>query len=187
MLMLYVDGYALKRLLWLMMRFSWDTRDAAKPAAQLQAHDREILAVAFAPNVDFPHLILTGSADKVCTELAINHIAVAEQCYRPSNYATGVSLTSPFTSSKRTQTRSSTSHGHHTTRPCLPPRQVIVGSTSGISHRLASSKLRMTKRMALLNSSSCTEVSSTQFLRKHCLRIWYRSYCPPDRLLLGTW
>ncbi|KAI0660577.1 histone acetyltransferase type B subunit 2 [Cubamyces menziesii] len=42
----------------------WDTRDATKPAAQLQAHDREILAVAFTPNVDFPHLILTGSADK---------------------------------------------------------------------------------------------------------------------------
>ncbi|KAI0334433.1 histone acetyltransferase type B subunit 2 [Cubamyces sp. BRFM 1775] len=42
----------------------WDTRDATKPAAELQAHDREILAVAFTPNVDFPHLILTGSADK---------------------------------------------------------------------------------------------------------------------------
>ncbi|RDX51929.1 histone acetyltransferase type B subunit 2 [Lentinus brumalis] len=42
----------------------WDTRDATKPAAQVQAHDREILAVSFTPNVDFPHLILTGSADK---------------------------------------------------------------------------------------------------------------------------
>ncbi|RPD82156.1 histone acetyltransferase type B subunit 2 [Lentinus tigrinus ALCF2SS1-7] len=42
----------------------WDTRDASKPAAQVQAHDREILAVSFTPNVDFPHLILTGSADK---------------------------------------------------------------------------------------------------------------------------
>ncbi|KAI0361077.1 histone acetyltransferase type B subunit 2 [Trametes cingulata] len=46
------------------MLMLWDTRDATKPAAQLQAHDREILAVAFTPNVDFPNLILTGSADK---------------------------------------------------------------------------------------------------------------------------
>ncbi|KAI9057017.1 histone acetyltransferase type B subunit 2 [Trametes sanguinea] len=46
------------------MLMLWDTRDASKPAAQLQAHEREILAVAFTPNVDFPHLILTGSADK---------------------------------------------------------------------------------------------------------------------------
>ncbi|KAI8981164.1 histone acetyltransferase type B subunit 2 [Trametes punicea] len=46
------------------MLMLWDTRDAAKPAAQLQAHEREILAVAFTPNVEFPHLILTGSADK---------------------------------------------------------------------------------------------------------------------------
>lgn len=44
---------------------SWDTRASTKPANQLQAHDREILAVSFTPNVDFPHLILTGSADKV--------------------------------------------------------------------------------------------------------------------------
>ncbi|KAI0375504.1 histone acetyltransferase type B subunit 2 [Pilatotrama ljubarskyi] len=46
------------------MLMLWDTRDATKPAAQLQAHGREILAVAFTPNVDFPNLILTGSADK---------------------------------------------------------------------------------------------------------------------------
>ncbi|KAI0639912.1 histone acetyltransferase type B subunit 2 [Trametes polyzona] len=46
------------------MLMLWDTRDATKPAAQLEAHEREILAVAFTPNVDFPHLILTGSADK---------------------------------------------------------------------------------------------------------------------------
>lgn len=169
MLMLYVGGYVQQCLTLLMMRFSWDTRDAAKPAAQLQAHDREILAVAFTPNVDFPHLILTGSADKVCTELAIYHIIGTKQCYRPFNYATGVSWTSLFTSSRRTQTRSFTSHGHHTTRPYSPPRRVIVGSTSGISHRLASSKLRMTKRMARLNSSSYTEVSPAQFLLKTLL------------------
>ncbi|KAI0673634.1 histone acetyltransferase type B subunit 2 [Trametes maxima] len=46
------------------MLMLWDTRDATKPAAQLQAHDREILAVAFTPNPQFPHLLLTGSADK---------------------------------------------------------------------------------------------------------------------------
>ncbi|KAI0652363.1 histone acetyltransferase type B subunit 2 [Trametes meyenii] len=46
------------------MLMLWDTRDATKPATQLQAHDREILAVAFTPNPQFPHLLLTGSADK---------------------------------------------------------------------------------------------------------------------------
>ena len=49
----------------MLTRHSWDTRDATKPAVQLQAHDREILAVSFTPNVDFPYLVLTGSADKV--------------------------------------------------------------------------------------------------------------------------
>ncbi|KAH9920217.1 histone acetyltransferase type B subunit 2 [Epithele typhae] len=45
------------------MLMIWDTRDASKPMHALQAHDREILAVSFTPNVDFPNLILTGSAD----------------------------------------------------------------------------------------------------------------------------
>ncbi|KAM5536021.1 hypothetical protein V8D89_010279 [Ganoderma adspersum] len=42
----------------------WDTRAASSPVTQLQAHDREILAVSFTPNDSFPHLVLTGSADK---------------------------------------------------------------------------------------------------------------------------
>lgn len=43
------------------MLMIWDTRQAA-PANQVQAHDAEILAVAFSPSAE--RLILTGSVDK---------------------------------------------------------------------------------------------------------------------------
>lgn len=43
----------------------WDTRTATEPVTKVQAHDREILAVAFSPASE--HLLVTGSADKVCT------------------------------------------------------------------------------------------------------------------------
>ncbi|GJE86228.1 WD40 domain-containing protein [Phanerochaete sordida] len=43
------------------MLMVWDTRASSAPVFQLQAHDREILAVAYSPAVD--HLLLTGSAD----------------------------------------------------------------------------------------------------------------------------
>jgi WD40 repeat protein len=41
---------------------SWDTRQKA-PTSSIQAHDQEILAVAFNPGVE--SLLITGSADKV--------------------------------------------------------------------------------------------------------------------------
>lgn len=41
---------------------SWDTRQKA-PTSSLQAHDQEILAVAFNPGAET--LLITGSADKV--------------------------------------------------------------------------------------------------------------------------
>lgn len=47
--------------------YSWDTRAKIDPEQSIQAHDREILAVAFSPASE--HLILTGSADKVCAVL----------------------------------------------------------------------------------------------------------------------
>lgn len=45
------------------MLLLWDTRSPTEPKLQIQAHDREILAVACSPAVE--HLIVTGSADKV--------------------------------------------------------------------------------------------------------------------------
>lgn len=44
------------------MLILWDTRSPTEPKLQVQAHDREILAVAFSPATE--HLLVTGSADK---------------------------------------------------------------------------------------------------------------------------
>nr|GAT59830.1 WD40 repeat-like protein [Mycena chlorophos] len=44
------------------MLMIWDTRTPTQPSIQTQAHEREILAVAFSPAKE--HLLLTGSADK---------------------------------------------------------------------------------------------------------------------------
>lgn len=46
--------------------FSWDTRAPTEATAKIQAHDREILSCAFSPACE--HLIVTGSADKVCMD-----------------------------------------------------------------------------------------------------------------------
>ncbi|KAG6841560.1 hypothetical protein C0991_009595 [Blastosporella zonata] len=42
----------------------WDKRTATNPTIKVEAHDQEILAVAFSPST--PHLLITGSADKTC-------------------------------------------------------------------------------------------------------------------------
>ncbi|KAH9948186.1 WD40 repeat-like protein [Amylocystis lapponica] len=44
------------------MLLIWDSRAPSDAVTKIQAHDREILAVAFSPAVD--HLLVTGSADK---------------------------------------------------------------------------------------------------------------------------
>ncbi|KAJ8515438.1 hypothetical protein ONZ45_g7158 [Pleurotus djamor] len=44
------------------MLLIWDTRTPQGATTKVEAHDREILAVAFSPSVDY--LVLTGSADK---------------------------------------------------------------------------------------------------------------------------
>ena len=43
---------------------SWDTRSPLDPKVKVEAHESEILAVAFSPANE--HLLVTGSADKVC-------------------------------------------------------------------------------------------------------------------------
>ena len=52
------------RSVWVHGKFfcSWDTRQKA-PTSSMQAHDQEILAVAFNPGSET--LLITGSADKV--------------------------------------------------------------------------------------------------------------------------
>jgi len=44
------------------MLMIWDTRTPTEPKLKVQAHDSEILAVAFSPATE--HLLVTGSADK---------------------------------------------------------------------------------------------------------------------------
>ncbi|KAG6911313.1 hypothetical protein DXG01_002152 [Tephrocybe rancida] len=46
------------------MLMIWDKRAPANATTKVEAHDQEILAVAFSPST--PHLIITGSADKTC-------------------------------------------------------------------------------------------------------------------------
>ena len=46
---------------------SWDTRTPTDAVTKYQAHDREILAVAFSPASE--HILVTGSADKVSCPL----------------------------------------------------------------------------------------------------------------------
>src|ERR1700722_10219222 len=47
----------------------WDTRSPQEATTKIQAHDQEILAVAFSPASE--HLLVTGSADKVRIQLAV--------------------------------------------------------------------------------------------------------------------
>jgi len=46
------------------MLMIWDTRAPTEAKVKIEAHDREILAVAFSPATE--HLLVTGSADKTC-------------------------------------------------------------------------------------------------------------------------
>ncbi|THH33170.1 hypothetical protein EUX98_g1021 [Antrodiella citrinella] len=46
------------------MLMVWDTRASSEAMMKLEAHDREILAVAYNPDSSVDHLLLTGSADK---------------------------------------------------------------------------------------------------------------------------
>lgn len=61
MLMMYATFLSV--LCRLTILCSWDTRTPTEAVTKVQAHDREILAVAFSPASD--HLLITGSADKV--------------------------------------------------------------------------------------------------------------------------
>ena len=80
------------------------SRHGPKPTTELQAHDREILAVSFTPNDSFPHLLLTGSADKV---FPLYNYAAIQFCThvngRQSIYTTGASSEHQYTSLRRIQ------------------------------------------------------------------------------------
>jgi len=62
MLMMFV-GVFFSRFETDVYTFSWDARSSLDPKLKVQAHDAEVMAVAFSPAVD--HLLLTGSSDKV--------------------------------------------------------------------------------------------------------------------------
>lgn len=49
---------------------SWDTRAPKEPSSKIEAHEREILAVAFSLAND--NLIVTGSADKVSSTILLS-------------------------------------------------------------------------------------------------------------------
>ncbi|KAJ3823862.1 WD40 repeat-like protein [Lentinula raphanica] len=53
------------------MLMLWDTRSPGGPVTKVQAHDREILAVAFSPASE--DLLITGSADKTCILHDLRH------------------------------------------------------------------------------------------------------------------
>ena len=53
---------------------SWDTRSPLDPKLKVQAHDAEVMAVAFSPAVE--HLLLTGSSDKVYTPQLVDGLTL---------------------------------------------------------------------------------------------------------------
>lgn len=58
------DVHSIPGMLTFDIMSRWDTRTPSEPTNKIQAHDREILAVSFSPASE--HLLVTGSADKVC-------------------------------------------------------------------------------------------------------------------------
>lgn len=135
----------------------WDTRASAEPAMKIQAHEREILAVSYSPAVD--HLLLTGSADNVRAKFTFYSIIDTHRTgYRPSFSTTCALQQRSCTLSKVTLTKYYIFRGRPTIPLSLPPRPVTGGSTSGTCLKLASNRLRMTRRTVHQNLCSSTEV-----------------------------
>jgi WD40 repeat protein len=135
---------------------SWDARAATAPTHSLEAHDREILAVAFSPAVD--HLLITGSADKVRSLFLALFTIQLTFTNSPSSYTTCEHPESVYTYSSHIQTRSCTCPGLHTTRLSLHPRRAIGESTSGIWRRSVKSRRRTTRKTGLQSCCSYTAV-----------------------------
>jgi WD40 repeat protein len=132
---------------------SWDTRQK-NPTSSIQAHDQEILAVAFNPGVE--PLLITGSADKVrslpkprCMGMADRWILTRQSCCTTSK-----GWGNHCTRSRHIRMRCCTSRGPHVAPLYSHPRRATVVLMYGISHKLASNRLQMIRRTAHLNSCS---------------------------------
>ena len=152
---------------------------------KIEAHQREILAVSFSPAVD--HLILTGSADNVCSSFKPKGEMLSIIC-RLSPSMICAPPPRSYTLSSLTQMKCSMSLGHHTIHPSLPLHRAIGESTSGTCHKLELNRHRTTRKtgppnycsfmvVSDINNSACC--SSNQYSLS-------RSYGSPDGLLLGS-
>lgn len=130
---------------------SWDTRQKA-PTTSMQAHDQEILAVAFNPGAET--LLITGSADKVRLRSCGVSRTADKWFLRLSCCTTSKGWGNHCTHSRHIRTRCCTSRGPHIAPRFshLPP--AIVALMCGISHKSGLSKRQTTRKTARLNSCS---------------------------------
>lgn len=133
------------------IRASWDTRSPLDPKAKVEAHESEILAVAFSPANE--HLLITGSADKVCICL---YCSLSDLLIQRSRWfcMTFESLPNDYTSLSLIQTKSFILLGPRTILPFLHPLPVIDVSTSGIYPWLDKNRPQMIKKMVHPNCFS---------------------------------
>ncbi len=139
------------------MLMLWDTRSPTEPKLQIQAHDREILAVSCSPAVE--HLIVTGSADKV-SSLIPSLTRLTAHCGRPVYYMICVCQLRNYMYLSHTRTKYCIWLGHRTMQPSLPRLPAIDGSTFGICHLSDRNRRQMTRKMALQNCCSYMVVCS---------------------------
>ncbi len=132
------------------MSCSWDTRQKA-PTSSIQAHDQEILAVAFNPGVE--SLLITGSADKVRflsrgpTGMADRKILTRQSCCTTSK-----GWGNHCTRSRHIRTRCCTSRGPHIAPLFSHLLRATAVLTYGISHKLASNRHQTIRKTARPNS-----------------------------------
>ena len=132
MLMVYVAIYSLAFCMTSnVAHHSWDTRASSEATMKVEAHDREILAVAYNPSVE--HLLLTASADKVSCVHTLFHVKFTDPGASRRLYSTtcvyrrnACMCLSPI------WTKSYMWHGHPTILPSSRHARAIVGLMSGI-------------------------------------------------------
>ena len=134
---------------------SWDTRQKA-PTSSLQAHDQEILAVAFNPGAET--LLITGSADKVRGSDLGAFKTATELSDRQSCCMTSKEWGSRYTHLRLTQMRFCTSHGRLIAPLFSHLRPATVALTCGTSRKSASSRPPTIKKTGHRNSCSFTVV-----------------------------
>jgi hypothetical protein len=167
--------------------FSWDTRQKA-PTSSMQAHDQEILAVAFNPGAET--LLITGSADKVRLRTR-GAAGMADTVFQNRRFCctTSRGWGNHCTRSKHIRTRCCTSRGPHIAPPFSHLHQATAVLMCGISLRLASSRRQTIRKTARLNSCSSMVVRLQAYLNGQSASptiLTRRSHGTPLRLLLGA-